>query len=95
MEDIKEDLIKLKDLLERIIIKSDLSKIDINSFNGTLEIHSSSSDVFFNYTTSITGDTEEFKRRIGIDTEITLAKGNLVISTSLENLIKECGGEIE
>ena len=75
----KEDLIKLRELITKIITENNLDSIDINNFRGGIELHSRSEYVGI------------IPIRTGIEIEITLSNENMTLTSSLDEMIRFLG----
>ena len=75
----KEDLIKLRELITKIITENNLDSIDINNFRGGIELHSRSEYVGI------------IRIRTGIEIEITLSNENMTLTSSLDEMIRFLG----
>ena len=75
----KEDLIKLRELITKIITENNLDSIDINNFRGRIELHSRSEYVGI------------IRIRTGIEIEITLSNENMTLTSSLDEMIRFLG----
>lgn len=89
----KEDLIKLRDLITKIITENNLDSIDINNFHGGFELHSNNEYATFNHVINRLGDTKEERIKIGNETEITLSNEHMKLTSSIEEMIRNFGGE--